>query len=58
MRYELSIPSAEERVLREWNEQDPPDQIERERNELIQSVQGNRNPFVDFPHLAHRIDNF
>lgn len=39
----------------EWNRKDPVDNIERERNEAVYSIQGNRNPFVDFPNLAEYI---
>ncbi|MFA6434961.1 MAG: endonuclease [Elusimicrobiales bacterium] len=39
----------------EWNRQDPPDDAERRRNELINQFQGNRNPFVDDPALADKI---
>lgn len=39
-------------TLLEWNAQDPPDDAERERNEVVYSFQGNRNPFVDHPEWA------
>ncbi len=42
-------------LLLRWNRQDPPDDAERRRNDLIASYQGNRNPFVDDPALADRI---
>ena len=32
-----------------WNREDPPDAKERNRNTVIQSFQGNRNPFIDHP---------
>jgi len=38
-----------------WNEEDPVSQIEINRNEKIYKVQGNRNPFIDFPELARKI---
>lgn len=38
-----------------WNRQDPVDEIERQRNEAVYAIQGNRNPFVDFPNLAEYI---
>ena len=39
----------------EWNRRDPPDAAERRRNDLVESFQGNRNPFIDDPSLADRI---
>ncbi|MEO8803662.1 MAG: endonuclease [Rudaea sp.] len=35
--------------LLNWNDQDPPDDGERLRNEVVYSYQENRNPFVDHP---------
>ncbi|MEO5626379.1 MAG: endonuclease [Dokdonella sp.] len=37
-----------------WNQDDPPDDAERARDEVIYSFQGNRNPFVDHPEWATR----
>jgi endonuclease I len=37
-----------------WHLQDPPDAKEIERNGRIESVQGNRNPYVDRPELVCR----
>ncbi|PKK95335.1 MAG: hypothetical protein CVV60_01745 [Tenericutes bacterium HGW-Tenericutes-5] len=42
-------------VLLEWNEIDPVDDFERNRNEVIYSYQGNRNPFIDYPEFANLI---
>lgn len=39
----------------EWNNDDPVSQFERDRNDAIQSYQGNRNPFIDNPHIAYKI---
>lgn len=36
-------------VLIDWHEQDPPDELERLRNGIVQTYQQNRNPFVDHP---------
>jgi len=38
-----------------WNKIDPPDEIEKERNERIYLYQGNRNPFVDDYSLVDRV---
>lgn len=39
-------------TLLAWHAADPPDAAERERNEVIFSFQGNRNPFIDHPEWA------
>jgi endonuclease I/fibronectin type 3 domain-containing protein len=36
-------------VLLQWNHEDPVDSLERARDEVVYSFQGNRNPFVDHP---------
>ncbi|MFN3091091.1 endonuclease I family protein [Bacillus pumilus] len=43
-------------VLLKWHKQDPVDQIERNRNEIIyETYQNNRNPFIDHPEWASAI---
>lgn len=43
-------------VLLEWNKQDPVDDRERKRNEIIyEKYQHNRNPFIDHPEWADEI---
>ncbi len=42
-------------TLLSWNRSHPPDGEERRRNDLIESFQGNRNPFIDDPELADRV---
>lgn len=37
----------DQEVLRQWHWQDLPDAYEIARNDYVESVQGNRNPFVD-----------
>jgi endonuclease I len=39
-------------TLLAWHQSDPPDAGERERNEVVFSFQGNRNPFIDHPEWA------
>ncbi len=38
-----------------WNEEDPVDDFERNRNEVVFSYQGNRNPFIDHPEFVNAI---
>lgn len=42
-------------LLLEWNKLDPPSAWEKERNNRVYKVQGNRNPFIDYPQLADYI---
>jgi endonuclease I len=39
-------------ALLAWNEADPVDDLERNRNDVVYSFQGNRNPFIDHPEWA------
>lgn len=38
-----------------WHRQDPVSQKEIDRNEAVYKIQGNRNPFIDYPDLAEFI---
>ena len=40
-------------LLLEWHLEDPVDAFESARNQVIYEHQGNRNPFIDHPHLAY-----
>ena len=46
----------DQNILRKWHYQDPPSGYEKARNEFLDSLQGNRNPFVDHPEYACFID--
>jgi endonuclease I len=43
-------------VLKEWNARDPVSLKEKSRNNKIEEIQGNRNPFVDHPDWIDQID--
>ncbi|MFF4099370.1 endonuclease I family protein [Streptomyces sp. NPDC001903] len=43
-------------VLKQWNQQDPPDAFEQRRNQVIyDQFQHNRNPFIDHPEWVNSI---
>ncbi|MCD8449899.1 endonuclease [Tenacibaculum dicentrarchi] len=42
-------------LLLEWNVEDPVSDFEKQRNPIIESIQGNRNPFIDNPAFATQI---
>ena len=56
--YDQPIKDFEESVLRRWNRRDPVDAAEEARNQAVADIQNSRNPFVDRPELADRIDDF
>jgi deoxyribonuclease-1 len=45
-RYGLTLGDAQEKLFRAWNNLDPVDTWEQQRNRLITSLQGNDNPYV------------
>lgn len=49
--YEMALLS----VLLEWNDLDPVCAFEQNRNDVIYSYQGNRNPFTDYSHFVELI---
>ncbi|MDY0277354.1 MAG: endonuclease [Acholeplasma sp.] len=42
-------------VLLKWHLEDPVDQFEIHRNQVIYEDQGNRNPFIDYPSLTYYV---
>lgn len=46
----------DQNILKKWHFQDPPDSYDRSRNDFLDSLQGNRNPFVDSVNYACYID--
>ena len=52
-----SIPYGQDQnVLKKWHYQDPPSNWEIARNDFLDSLQGNRNPFIDSMQYACYID--
>ncbi len=43
-------------LLLSWHNQDLPDNFEISRNDYIQSIQQNRNPFIDYPQWVNNIN--
>lgn len=58
VRYEIPLDPEEEASLKKWNAEYPVDKEEVTRNEEIFKVQGNRNPFIDYPELVSMIADF
>ena len=58
VRYDITIGEHEEALMRLWNILDPVDSFERSRNDKIEKIQGNRNPFIDDAQYADLISNF
>ncbi|TKS57410.1 endonuclease [Mesohalobacter halotolerans] len=49
--YNVDMPD----IFLQWNVEDPVSPLEIQRNNIIASFQGNRNPFIDNPYLASLI---
>ena len=53
--YKLPVSPGLMEVLKAWNRQDLPSEQEKVRNDRIEQIQGQRNPYVDNPQLADDI---
>lgn len=51
----ISSSRADQKLLHEWHQQFPISVYEKHRNLAIYELQGNRNPFIDFPERAGEI---
>lgn len=58
VRYKMPIDPIQEEYLRQWHLDDPADGSEIERNNLIEDLQFDRNPFIDMPELVNLIQDF
>jgi deoxyribonuclease I len=60
MSFQYKIPLEEglENSLRAWHFEDSPAEWEEKRNDMIEVIQGNRNPFIDQPELVERVADF
>lgn len=48
---------GQETILKQWHKDFPTTTIETMRNQAISSVQANRNPFIDYPQFAERMQS-
>jgi len=48
--YDLYLKRKQQLLLENWDKKHPPNKMERQRNDRIEQIQGNRNPYID----AHR----
>ena len=53
--YSITSVAESMEMLLEWNELDPVDASEERRNDAVQKIQGNRNPFIDNSEYADLI---
>ncbi len=57
-RYNMKIDDDQENTLKKWHKEDPVDANERARNDRVEEIQGNRNPFIDHPEYVSQISDF
>jgi deoxyribonuclease-1 len=55
-RYDLYLKPQLVTLLKKWNRQDPPNREERRRNDMIESLQGSRNRFIDQHNLIDSLN--
>lgn len=58
IRYGKRIDPRQEETLKKWHKEDPVDALEKARNDKVENIQHNRNPFIDRPDLVDQISDF
>jgi len=53
--YEMRLFKRQKQLLQKWHKFDPPSERERQRNQIIEKLQGNRNHFIDYPRDAFKL---
>ena len=53
--YSFTSIAQSQQILLEWNKLDPVSELEIVRNDKVEKIQGNRNPFIDYAYLADSI---
>jgi endonuclease I len=43
------------KILVQWHKQDPPSSLEIFRNDSVYRIQGNRNPYIDYPQWVEKV---
>lgn len=56
--YEMPLDAEQEATLRKWHKEDPVDANEIARNDAIEGLQHNRNPYIDHPEYVDQISDF
>ena len=56
--YEMPIDPEQESTLRKWHKEDHVDANEIARNDAIEALQHNRNPYIDHPEYVDQINDF
>ena len=54
-KYSFTSIAQSQQLLLEWNRLDPVSELEIVRNDKVEKIQGNRNPFIDYAYLADSI---
>lgn len=53
--HRLEIFKKQARLLLQWHQEDPPSELEKRRNDVIEKLQGSRNLFIDQPERLEQL---